>query len=168
MCLKRSKSEERHPSSQATCSLISGRSLHVLAVYVSVNRNEFGITTIDTHHEASEMLSAMCGDDDLAVRSTKRALETSSCCPPTFLYCRFRTNRRASLGFVIPLSPSLPSLSWTSSSSAVRRASRSSSSPRRLCANAESTVVGVLGPATSTRIIAIESPALLGGGRGSL
>ena len=47
-------------------------------MYVSVNRNEFGITTIDTHHEASEMLSVMCGDDDLAVRSTKRALETSS------------------------------------------------------------------------------------------
>ncbi len=47
-------------------------------MYVSVNRNEFGITTIDTHHEASEMLSVMCGDDDLAVRSTKRALETSA------------------------------------------------------------------------------------------
>ena len=47
-------------------------------VSVSVNRNEFGITTIDTHHEASEMLSVMCGDDDLAVRSTKRALETSA------------------------------------------------------------------------------------------
>ena len=47
-------------------------------VSVSVNRDEFGITTIDTHHEASEMLSVMCGDDDLAARSTKRALETSS------------------------------------------------------------------------------------------